>query len=481
MKIGCSLLKLACFISWLIRNISKPINIFHFMLLPVWFITQTISVQAQVENKVLPSPQQLSWADAEIGVIIHLDINIFTPDTYHYRQKGTLPPLSVFNPSKLNTDQWIAAAKSAGASYAVLVAKHGSGFSLWPTKANDYTISNTPWKDGNGDIVHDFIKSCKKYGIRPGIYYSVNSSTLYEAGDNMSDSARKVYNHVVLEQLTELWTQYGKLFEIWFDGGIRPTSKGGVSDQIASMINKYQPQAILFQGPASSKNLIRWVGNERGDAPYPMWSRADTITQSNGMVEIKELHGSPDGDIWSPAESDFPSRKKSAWEGGWFWRADREQDVLPLDEMVERYFTTAGRNTNMLIGMAIDTSGQFPAKETQLFEQFGKHIKENFSKSIAETKGKGDEIILKLGDHPVNVNTVVLMEDIAHGENIRKYAVDALVDGLWKPVCDGISVGHKRVQKFNTVSTAKLRLKVLNSSQKPSLRQFAAYYIKTDG
>src|SRR6185437_14020617 len=262
--------------------------------------------------------------------------------------------LSIFHPSGLNTDQWIAAAKSAGAKYAVLVAKHGTGFSLWPTKANDYTISKTPWKKGKGDVVADFIKACKKYGLRPGIYYSVNSSTLYEAKDHMSDDARKKYNKVVLEQLTELWTQYGKLFEIWFDGGIRPTSKGGVSDEIATMIKKFQPNAILFQGPASSKNLIRWVGNENGNAPYPMWSRADTVTQSNGMSEIKGLNGSPDGNIWCPAESDFPSRSKSAWEGGWFWRANHEEDVLPLSGLIQRYYTTVGRNTNMLIGMAID-------------------------------------------------------------------------------------------------------------------------------
>ena len=229
-------------------------------------VVSNCSGQSQKSN-ILPTPQQANWANEEIGVIIHLDTNIFAPDTYKYNHKETLPSLSVFHPSKLNTDQWIAAAKSAGAKYAVLVAKHGTGFSLWPTKVNNYTISKTPWKNGKGDVVADFIKSCKKYGVRPGIYYSVNSSTLYEAGDHMSDDARKKYNKVVLEQLTELWTQYGKLFEIWFDGGIRPTSKGGVSDEIAAMIKKFQPNAILFQGPASSKNLIRWVGNENGNAP----------------------------------------------------------------------------------------------------------------------------------------------------------------------------------------------------------------------
>ena len=453
-------------------------KIFYCLLLQVLLSILIIPANAQTVKNVLPTHQQMNWANAEIGVIIDIDMNIFAPDTYQYNKKETLPPLSVFHPSKLNTDQWIAAAKSAGAKYAVLVAKHGTGFSLWPTKVNSYTISKTPWKNGKGDIVGEFIKSCKKYGVKPGLYYSVNSNTLYNAGNNMSDSARKMYNKVVLKQLTELWTHYGKLFEIWFDGGILPTSKGGVSDQITTLIKKYQPKAILFQGPSSCKNLIRWVGNENGDAPYPMWSWADTTTSSNGMSEIKGLHGNPDGHIWCPGESDFPNRLKSAWEGGWFWRANRDEDILPVSGLVERYYTTVGRNTNMLIGMAIDTSGQFPEKETSIFAEFGKEIRKQFAKSIAETKGSGNELILKFGSHPVTVNTISIMEDIAKGENIRKYSVEAWINNKWESVCEGISVGHKRIQNFNPVQTDKLRLSILQSAQKSVLNKFAAYYVE---
>jgi len=457
---------------------------YFIILVIISFVTATSckrseSSQPQANNRVLPTPQQVKWANAQIGVIIHLDIDIFAPNTYKNGVKSTLPPLSVFTPSKLNTDQWIKTAKSAGAKYAILVAKHNTGFALWPTKANNYNVSNTPWENGKGDIVADFIKSCRKYGIKPGIYYSVNSNTLYGAGngDQMSDSARTRYNHVVLEQLKELWTNYGKLFEIWFDGGIRPTSKGGVSKQIAAMVKKYQPHAILFQGPASSPNLIRWVGNERGDAPYPMWSRTDTTTHSKGMVAIKGLHGNPNGDIWAPAESDFPSRKKSAWKGGWFWRANRKQEVISLATMVHRYYTTVGRNTNMLIGMAIDTAGRFPAKETHLFARFGKIINKRFSHSIAQTKGRGSQFVLKLGKHPKKINQIVIKENIAKGERIRKYVVQARMKSQWETVCKGISVGHERIQTFKPVQTKKLRLKILKSSHKPILKKFAAYFL----
>lgn len=432
---------------------------------------------AQKKVEVLPTPQQVNWANAEIGVIIHMDMNIFAPDTYHYGRKETLPPLTIFHPSKLNTDQWIAAAKSAGAKYAVLVAKHGTGFSLWPTKAHSYSISHTPFKNGQGDIVGDFIKSCKKYGLRPGLYCSVNSNTYFEAGNQMTDSARKAYNQMVLTQLTELWTRYGPLFEIWFDGGIRPTSQEGISEQIARLVKKYQPQAILFQGPSSSNNLIRWVGNENGDAPYPMWSRTDTTTSSDGVTEIKGLNGDPDGSLWCPAESDFPSRKKTAWEGGWFWRANRDEDVLPVSGLIKRYYSTVGRNTNMLIGMAIDSSGLFPAKETEIFSEFGKEIKNRFHKSIAETSGRGKQIVLKLSNQPVKVNTVILMEELTKGEKIRKYRIDAWLNGQWKALCDGISVGHKRIQNFETVRTSKLRFICLQSDQPPTVKRFAAFNV----
>lgn len=439
-----------------------------------------LTASAQTTKNVLPTPQQVAWSNAEIGVIIHLDINLYAPETYHSGDSTTLPPLSAFRPDKLNTDQWIKAAKAAGAKYAVFVAKHGTGFANWPSKANDYNVGHTPWKNGKEDIVRDFIKSCKKYGIEPGVYYSVNSSTLYEASNHMTDSALKAYNKIVLEQEKELWTEYSKWFEIWFDGGILPTSKGGVSDQLAAMIKKYQPQAILFQGPPSCKNLIRWVGNEYGDAPYPMWCRDDSTTSSHGYVSMKDLNGNPDGEIWCPAESDFPSRKKSAWEGGWFWRANREQDVVSLDSLVHVYYHTVGRNTNLLIGMAIDTAGLFPEKETHLFEAFGKEIKKRFGHSIAQTKGSGYEFVLNLANHPVEVNQIVIMEEIAKGQNIRKYEVEAWINNQWQPVCNGISVGHKRIQTFPTVHTEKLRLKILKASRTPDVKEFAAYEVKNN-
>ncbi|MDR3625625.1 MAG: alpha-L-fucosidase [Ignavibacteriaceae bacterium] len=451
-----------------------------FVIIFILCTYQSLSAQAE-SQQVLPTKSQVKWADAEIGVIIHLDINIYTPDSFDYNRKETLPQLSVFNPSKLNTDQWIKAAKAAGATYAILVAKHGTGFSLWPTKAHPYNISNTPFKNGKGDVAASFIKSCKKYGLRYGFYCSTNSNTYYGVHDNpfiLSGDALLRYNNMVLHQLTELWTNYGKLFEIWFDGGVTPNTNGGIADEVEQLVKKYQPEAILFQGPLNNENLIRWVGNEEGIAPYPMWSRTDTTTSSNGQVEIKGLSGNPDGKIWCPAESDFPNRNNKAWQGGWLWKAGQENYLLSANELVDKYYKSVGRNTNMLIGMAIDTSGQFPQEDAKLFADFGKEIKKRFGKSIAETNGSGKEITLTISSHPVKINHVIIMEDIAKGENIRKYMIEAWKNGKWQKIVEGVSVGHKVINQFEPISTTKIRLSIIESSKPPCIKKLSVYYVQ---
>ena len=308
-------------------------------------------------SAVVPTKSQIEWADAEIGVLIHLDMQVFEPG-YDFRENWNYhPSLSLFNPKELDTDQWVKAALAAGAKYAVLVAKHCSGFSLWPTKAHDYSVKNTPWRNGEGDIVHDFINSCKKYGLKPGIYASTTANGYLKADNpgrvisgDLQEQER--YNQIVKAQLTELWSNYGKLFEIWFDGGVLPPSKGGFD--ILSLVRKYQPEAIAFQGPYGFKNNIRWVGNEEGLAPYPCWSTADSTTSSSGIIEIKGLHGNPDGKFWCPGEADFPLRWNSSFQGGWFWKEGEDDKIFLVDQLVEKYYKSVGRNANMLIGVVVD-------------------------------------------------------------------------------------------------------------------------------
>ena len=432
-----------------------------------------IKSQAQ---PVLPTKEQVKWSEAEIGVIIHYDINIFAPETFRYNDKNTLPPLKIFNPAQLNTDQWLKSAAMIGAKYAVLVAKHGTGFSLWPTKAHDYHVGNTPFRGGNADIVADFISSCKKFNIKPGIYYNTNVNTIFGSSfKKFNEEEQLAYNKIVVQQLTELWTQYGKLFEIWFDGGVMTDEKMGIASTVTGLIKQHQPQAILFQGPSSCNNLIRWIGNEDGRAPYPHWSTSDFTTSSNGMEELVRQNGKPDGKIWCPGEADFPNRKKSAWNGGWLWHAGQEKHIFSSDDLVDRYYTSVGHNANMLVGMVIDTAGIFPSADAQAFIEFGGKISNVFKNRLATTKGKGETIELNISRFPKKIDHIVVQENIATGERIREYKIEGWMNGSWNTICEGTSVGHKRIHKITEIETTKIRINITKYLATPQIKELSVF------
>lgn len=410
---------------------------------------------------VVPNKNQKEWADAEVGAIFHLDVVNYVPD-YNWRKWGTHPPASVFNPSKLNTDQWVLAAKASGAKYAVLVAKHCSGFSLWPTKAHDYSVKNSPWKNGKGDVVKDFIASCKKYGLKPGIYASASANG-YLYTDNPgkvvagSPYTQAYYNNVVETQLRELWTNYGKLFEIWFDGGVMPHDQGG--PDIVPLLKKLQPDAIVFQGPVHANNLIRWIGNEEGLAPYPNWSRADSTTSATGTIKVNNMSGNANGSIWCPGEADFPLRK--GWQGGWFWKGG--QPMLSLKQLLTNYDMTVGRNANMLIGIVVDTSGLVPQEDLMRLTEFGQAVKSRYSRPLAKISSRERSKVISLLKE-TTINSIVIEEDIRYGERIREYVLEAQVNNKWIKIAEGMSVGHKRIQSFNPIEVKNIRLRITKAS-----------------
>jgi len=432
-------------------------------------------------KRPLPTKAQQEWADMELGVLIHYDIPVFSPDFDFRKRWGDPLDVSIFNPTMLDTDQWLSTAAAAGAKYAVLVAKHCSGFSLWQTEAHDYSVKSSPWRDGKGDIVGDFIKSCKKFGIKPGLYYSVACNG-YFCVDNPgtvlsgNEDEQKAYNEMVIKQVTELWTNYGELFEIWFDGGALPPEKGG--PDVLSLLLKYQPNAVCFQGPEQFPSILRWVGNESGLAPNPCWSTTNVADGDFcGTEAVPEIGiGDPDGRVWAPAETDMPNRYLLSNGGGWFWRAGEDDLIFEPDELLERYYTSVGSNTNLLIGMVIDDRGLVPEADVEQFTAFGKLTKERFANPLAKAGGEGTEITFYFAQ-PSVINHVSIMEDISRGERIRAYAIEAEVNGEFQPVCTGISVGHKRIERFDDIEATGVRLKILKSTDLPVIRQFAVYRI----
>ena len=426
---------------------------------------------------VVPNDRQKEWAECELGVMYHFDMQVFNPD-YNWRDWGTDPDVSTFNPTELDTDQWLEAASKIGARYAVLVAKHCCGFSLWPTEAHGYSVKNCPWKNGEGDIVRDFIESCKKYNIKPAIYASTTANGYYWV-DNPglvqpgSPYTQEEYNAVVEKQLTELWSNYGELFEIWFDGGVLTPDKGGA--HVLDLVKELQPNAIAFQGPYGHPNLIRWVGNESGLAPYPCWATADSTTNSDGMVAVEGMNGRPDAPFWCPGESDCTLRHNNTRQGGWEWAPGEDDEIFTVSELMQKYETSVGRNTNMLLGLVIDPRGLVPEGDVQRLEEFGKAIEEKYGTPIASISGEGRTQTITF-EEPVMVDHAVIQEDISFGERVLEYTLKGRsIDGKWVNLAKGTNIGHKHIDLFNPVELTAVKLEVNSCKAKPVIRNFSVF------
>lgn len=433
------------------------------------------------DNKIIsiPTKEQIEWSSCELGAIVHFDIGVFEPE-YNFRERwGYVPEPSIFNPKRLDTDQWVKSASVAGIKYIVLVAKHCTGFCLWPTNEYDYSIKNTPYKNGKGDIVAEFIASCKKYNVKPGLYYS-SSVNAYLNVDNPGTvrsgdiEEQKKYNKIVENQLTELWTNYGELFEIWFDGGCLPIEKGG--PDILTLLKKYQPNAVVFQGPRGIKSPIRWVGNENGVAPLNCWSTSLNSGNSyTGIFKESDLCGNPFGLIWSPGECDVPLRSHRAFGGGWFWQKDEEKYVHSSEHFLQLYYQSVGRNTNLLIGLVIDDQGLVPKLDTKVLEEIGQKVKAIYAEKIDRASGQDLEYMLDIRGE--QVGTIVLMEDISKGHRILKFRLLGLYNGKSEEIFSGETIGYKRIINAKGRRFDKIKLVIEEYREKPYIKSLAAYQV----
>ena len=428
--------------------------------------------------RAIPTAAQKSWQDMELGMFFHYDIPVFKPD-WNWRSFKNHPDPSLYSPAKLDTDQWMEAAKAYGAKYVVFVAKHCSGFLQWQSDLYPYGLRQSSWRGGKGDVVRDFVESARRCGLKPGLYASVATNSFLGVLNpgivkknawlgKPSPEAQKRYVRICERMAEELWSRYGELAEIWFDGGALPPEKGG--PDLMPLIEKLQPNAILFQGPANARNLIRWIGNERGIAPYPCWSTGREVTQSDGTRESRNERntGNPDGDRWMPGECDVPLKER-----GWFC-TDRGR-YWTMDELMEIYFSSVGRNCNLLLNAAPQPDGLVAEEEMRIYKEFGRRIKGIYTNRLCATEGEGDRIELAVPEDSGPVDQVVLMERIERGERVRDFALDALVGGEWREIYRGSCIGHKHIARFDGIAASRLRLSVRESSATPLIRDFSAY------
>jgi alpha-L-fucosidase len=401
----------------------------------------------------LPSPEQLVWQDCEIGMFVH-----FAPNTWQDAEYDQLTtPLSEINPTKLDTDQWARTAKSMGAKYLMFVAKHAGGFCWWQTDTTDYSVRNTPWRGGKGDVMADVAKSCKKYGLHLGVYLSPQDLKHgIETGGRAKDPAQqKAYEKVYRAQLTELLTKYGPIFEVWFDGSL-------IFD-VSDILDKYAPHAIEFQG---SRANIRWVGNEEGFAPYPCWNGAKYDPKTWGTLTAAD--GTPDGDRWLPSEVDCRMRDT------WFWNTKNEPAIKSVDKLMEMYEASVGHGANLLLNNTPDPTGLIPAPDVRRAKEFGEAIQAHYGLPVVYSQGKGD-LVEAVPSAPSTISAVATMEDISLGERIREYSIEGLVDDKWVELAHGTAIGHKMIDKFEPVRVAKVRIHVLKSVGEPQIRRLALY------
>ena len=426
-----------------------------------------------------PTPDQLRWQDMELGVIIHYCMDIYNPDCRHIKnaEVATEIPPEKINPKNLDVDQWMRSAKEMGARYAVLVANHCTGFSLWPTAENDYCTRSLTWKDGKGDVCRDFIEACRKYDIKPGFYYSTGCNGYYDINDGtirgqyQTEKYREDVRHVEA-QVTELWTEYGELFEIWFDGGVVDPKLGG--PDLIPLLNKYQPKAICFQGPKDHPNDLRWVGNEDGLAPENCWATTNAGDSNfDGTVSHEEAGtGDPNGIHYWPAETDMPNRNHHGFGGGWFWREGEEDTVFTPEELLDCYIRSVGRNSNLLLGMGISTDGDF--KDEEQFIAFGKLIRETFGTPIAMKESPDSLACTLTAPEGKTAKYLVVREDITDGQRIRAFTV--MADG--REVYHSNCIGHKRIiplAKYGAEGAKSITLTVTEHAGEAKLRDVAIY------
>lgn len=400
-----------------------------------------------------PTPGQIEWHDMELEMFLCLD-----PCTWQNREYDNhSTPLERINPAKLDTDQWADVAVSMGVGQIVFVAKHTGGFCWWQTRTSNYGVKEIPWRSGKGDVVRMLSDSCRQRGLKLGIYLSpqdrVHGAGL--GGRCQTHEAQASYARVYRRQLTELLSRYRSVSEVWFDGS-------SVID-VGDILRRYAPEAMVFQ---SRYATIRWVGNENGVAPYPAWNAVSMEAALSGIATSKD--GDPDGDVWLPNECD--ARIRSTW----FWNEHNAHTLKSLDELMQMYYRSVGHGAVLLLNNTPDTSGLIPRPDVKRSDEFGAEIRRRFQKSTAETKGQGHSIELAF-PQPAVIDHAVAMEQIAGGERVREYAVEAFTDGGWREICRGTAIGHKRIDPFKPVIVSRLRLRTIRAAGEPLIRKFAAY------
>jgi len=439
---------------------------------------------AQNGEAIMPRPTeaQIRWQECELGVIYHLDAPVVAGLPAKNNATRQVVDPSKYNPRELDTDQWIKAARDMGARYAVFTATHFNGFMQWQSDLYPYGLKQAAWREGKGDIVADFVTSCRKHDILPGIYFSTHRNVYntvwghyVDWGSGKGSKAQERFNRIAEKQTEELCSRYGKLVQVWYDAGVKLPHEGG--PDVLPVFTKHQPDSVFYH--SSRRSDHRWIGNEAGHAGYPCWATmpgGDKGDLSHNSASWRKLlhQGDPEGTIWSPAMVDTVLRGKHGHY--WFWHPNTEHTIHTVDELMAMYDRSVGRNSNLLLGIVVDKDGRVPVPDVQRMKEFGEELKRRFSNEVAQTKGDGTQLVIELAGDNRTFDHIVLREAIGEGERTRAFKVERFADGRWTELLTGSCIGNKFIDRRpEPVTAEKVRLRITASTAEPRIRSFSLY------
>lgn len=369
-----------------------------------------------LRERPVPSAAQLQWQRDELAMFLHFGVNTFTDREWG---DGREDP-ALFNPAALDARQWARTAHASGFRSMILTAKHHDGFCLWPTRTTAHSVAASPWRSGSGDVVREMVDACRAEGMRPGLYLSPwdRNNPVY------GDSPR--YNDLYCDQLTELLTQYGPLAEVWFDGANDPN----------------------------------WSTVDPLAVPYP---------GANGPgVNASLQHGDPMGPVWRPAEMDVSIRP------GWFYHEGDDAKVRTVENLVDLYASSVGRNGKLLLNVPPTRDGVLHATDVERLRGFRERLdavtRTGFGHgarahwTITGARTARLDVTLARAEH---VSMVRLAEDIARGQSVARYTLEASNGGAWSEIASGTTIGHAKIDRFQPTMVRRLRLRIEDSVATP--------------
>lgn len=443
-------------------------------------------VEAPAPVLPIPSADQLAWQQMETYAFVHYGLNTFNDMEWGYGDT----PASTFDPADLDCDQWVRTLGAAGMKGIMLTAKHHDGFCLWPSAYTEYSVKNSPWRNGKGDLVRELSEACRRHGLKFGIYLSPWDR-------NHSEYGRAEYADYFHAQMRELLTGYGPLFEYWFDGANGGDGWYGGANEKRSIdagtyygyerarrtIGELQPGAVIFGGTCAD---IRWIGNEEGRAGQTNWS----MVKGRGDERLNDFTcGEPDGDTWLPGECDVSIRP------GWFYHPREDHQLKSLSRLIDIYYESVGRNANLLLNFPVNRAGRIdPADSVRIMEwrrtldaefahdlladaeagadnvrggarrfSAAKAVDDNPDTYWATDDGVTAATLFLRFPQPRHVNRVLLQEYIPLGQRVECFVVEWLDGGTWRPVEtseETTTIGYKRIIRFAGITTPALRVRV---------------------